>query len=109
MRAGMLDRRITIESAVTTLDSSGQPIAVWSTFATVWAARRDVRGSERFTAEQELATRTATYRMRWISGVNEEMRVVDAGVTYDIEGIADNRRQGWMELFCEAQNPVSTQ
>lgn len=105
MRAGNLDRQLTIQSATTTQDASGQEIETWATVATVWAARKDVRGSERFAAEQEIATRAATYRIRWITGVNEKMRVVDAGTTYGIVGIADDYRQGWMELSVEAVNP----
>lgn len=105
MRAGALDRRVVIQSATTAQDASGQPIETWSTFATVWAERKDLRGSERFASEQELALRTATFRIRWLSGLHEEMRVVDAGTTYDLVGIADDRRQGWMELACEATNP----
>ena len=39
------------------------------------------------------------------AGVTEEMRVIEAGMTWGIVGIADNKRQGWMELMCEAINP----
>jgi len=106
MRIGTLDHSIVIQSATTTQDASGQPIQSWLTFASVLAARRDVRGSERFTSEQTLATRTAVYRMRWLSGINEKMRVVDDGVTYGVMGIADNYRQGWLELSVEALNPA---
>lgn len=105
MRAGSLDRRVTIQSATTTQDASGQPIETWATLAVVWAGRRDVRGSERFGAQQDFATRTATYRMYWLSGIHERMRLVDAGTTYRITGIAASRRQNWLELSVEALNP----
>ena len=39
-RAGTLDRRITIQRAVTTQDGYGQPIETWETFAERWAASR---------------------------------------------------------------------
>lgn len=109
MRAGTLDRRIVIQTFTETQDAAGQPIATWATFATVWASRKDVRGNERFAAQQEIATRTATYRVRWLSGVTEEMRIVDAGTTYTVKGIADDERKGWMEIAVEATNPEAIQ
>lgn len=106
MQAGRMDRQIVIQSAATVQDASGQPIQTWATFATVWAERKDIRGNERFAADQKMAKRTATYRMRWLTGVNEQMRITDGGSTYYILGIADNERQGWMELSVEATNPA---
>lgn len=109
MKIGTLDRRVTIESATTTQDASGQPVETWTTFATVWAARKDVRGRERFDAAQRLAVRTAVYRIRWIAGLSEKMRIVDAGATYDVTGIAEDYRQGWAELSAEVVNPAAVQ
>ena len=105
MRAGNLDRRIEIQSLAETPDAFGQPIEGWTTFPTVWAQRKDVRGRERFQAQQTLAVRTATFRIRWLPGVEERMRVIDAGTAYDVTGISDDRRQGWMELAGEAVGP----
>lgn len=105
MKAGTLDRRIVIEYATTVRDAVGQEIETWADFASVWASRNDVRGTERFSAEQPFAARTARYRLRYVAGITEEMRIVDDGVTYDIIGIADNGRQGWVELTAEARIP----
>lgn len=105
MRAGSLDRRVTVESFTTTADAAGEPIKTWSTFVTFWASRRDVRGWERFNGSQEIATRTAVYRSRWVAGIHERMRVVDAGTTYRIVGIADDERRNWLELTVEAIDP----
>jgi SPP1 family predicted phage head-tail adaptor len=106
MRSGQLDRRIVIQSMVEALDGAGQPIKTWSEFATVWAKRKDLKGQERFAAQQRLATRTTIYRIRWLSGLGEKMRVLDEGSTYEIIGVAGERRQGWAELSCEALNPA---
>lgn len=105
MRAGSLDRRITIEQATLAQDGAGQAIQTWTTFITVWASRMDVRGRERFATAQEVAVRTATYRMRWVKGINESMRIQDAGSVYRIIGIADNRRRNWIEISVTALNP----
>lgn len=106
MRSGGLDRQVVIQSSSESRDSYGEPIATWSTFATVWAQRRDMRGSERFTAEHDVAVRSAVYRLYWMSGVDEQMRIVD-GATYRITGIAEDRRQNWLELTVEAIDPGS--
>ncbi|MCH7945880.1 MAG: phage head closure protein [Armatimonadetes bacterium] len=86
----------------------GEEVEVWTTFATVWAKRQDLKGRERFTARQRLALRTATYRIRWLGGLEEKMRVLDEGSTFEVVGIAGERRQGWLELSCEALNPATT-
>ena len=109
MQAGTLDRRITIQQSTDTQDAAGQPIAAWSTFAAVWAGHKDMRGRERFASEQDLAVRTVTFRMYWLDGVHERMRVIDEdGTVYDIQGIAGDKRQNWLELSCEANNPAAT-
>lgn len=108
MQSGSLDRRVVIQTFTVVQSELGGETRTWSTFATVWAHRRDVRGSERFAAEQDIATRSAVYRIGWIDGIRETMRVVDAGVTWEITGIADNRRQNWIELSVEAVNPPAT-
>ncbi len=59
--------------------------------------------------QQEIASRTAVYRMLWLSGVHERMRLVDAGTTYRIVGIADDRRRNLLELSVEALNPEAVE
>ena len=108
MRAGELDRRIIIQSAATAPDAAGQLIETWTDLATVWAKRKDLRGQERFAAQQRLAARTTTYRIRWLSGLGEKLRVLDEGSTYEVVGVAGERRQGWAELSCAARDPAVT-
>lgn len=107
MRIGKLDRRVTIQSLTETQDSAGQPIKAYADLATIWAERRDVRGNERFASNQALAMRAAIFRIRWRTGMTEKMRLIDDGTTYDVTGIAGDRRKGWMELSCEAFNPAA--
>jgi SPP1 family predicted phage head-tail adaptor len=104
MRAGGLDREIVIQQATETRDSYGEPVPAWATFATVPAQRRDMRGAERYAADHDVAVRAAVYRLYWIAGVTEQMRLVD-GATFRITGIAEDRRQNWLELSVEAIDP----
>ena len=110
MNIGSLDTRIVIEVATEAQDAAGQPIQTWTIFRKVWSRRMTTRSRERLAsrADQELAVRMTTFRIRWFKGVHERMRVVDDGSNYDIIGIADNRREGWLELSCQTLNPAST-
>ena len=109
MIRGRLDRYVVIKSVSVSQDSIGQAIETFSTFASVWAERRDIRGSERFEAQQVLPMRISTFRIPWMTGIRENMRLVDSdGSTYQIKGVAEDQRRNWIELTCEAQNPVAT-
>lgn len=108
--AGGFDRLITIEAGTEGQDASGDTTTTWTALASnVWARRTDMGGRERFVAEQRIAVRVAVFRFRWISGVSAKMRIVDAdSIAWDVTGIAEDRRAGWMELTAEAINPGGT-
>lgn len=56
MRAGSLDRRITIQRKTTTESPSGEPIEAWTNLVVRRpASMRPVKGDERFTGAQEVA------------------------------------------------------
>lgn len=106
MRAGRLDRLITIQSFTKAVDAFHQPIETWAnldTNPTVWAERRDLRGREYFQAQQVNAEVTAIYRLRWRGDLTTQMRIVDSGVTYEIVSppIEIGRREG-LELMVKA-------
>jgi len=110
MQIGSLDTRIDIQTRTLAVDAAGQPVETWSLFRSVWAKRVTAGVREKFLnrIDQETASRMVIFRIRWLAGINEQFRIVDEGTTYDIMGIADNRRQGWMELSCRGLNPADT-
>lgn len=74
MRAGKLDRRITIQRKTTTLSASGEPVETWSVVGTTRMAAQmmPVRGEERLTAPPQLVGQEQIeFRMRWHSAVAE--------------------------------------
>ena len=103
MRAGLLDRQITIEEATTAQDSYGQPLETWTTFAVVWAAKVDIKARERFTANQPLAEETTRFRIRYLDNLTPQMRVRHDGKVYDIQGIAELGRRVGLEITARAQ------
>jgi SPP1 family predicted phage head-tail adaptor len=106
MRAGRMDRLITIKAKMKTTNDFGEEIIVYSTLASnVWAERLELRGSERWNAQQIVPEITCKYRIRYRNDINAQCIVVDeAGREYDIQPPLEiGRRQG-LELFCSVRS-----
>lgn len=70
MRAGNLDRLITIQRFTSSQATDGSPIEAWSTIVARRAASyRPLRGEERFTTPQLVAREQAEFRIRWSNDV----------------------------------------
>lgn len=97
MRAGKLDRRITIQTPMVTQNAAGEEVIVWSNFAEDIPAQRTYRtGSEEaFQAIEQNAESRRNYTIRWIDGITEKMRVEDDGRYFDIMAFEEiGRRRG---------------
>lgn len=85
MRAGKLDRRVTILGRVETgRNALNEPVLQWSDLAEVWAQQRPNRGSERFAAGQLAATDVLTLHIRWRPGLSVMNRIRYEGRIYEI-------------------------
>lgn len=103
MRAGRLDRLVTLQRAITTQDAYGEEIKTWSDIADVWAERVELRGVERFEAQQTQAHVDAKYRIRWMAGLTPINRLIDAdGRVYDIQAVLEIGRREGLELQVSA-------
>jgi head-tail adaptor len=68
MRAGRLDRHITIQRKSSSYSDTGEPIDTWSALAADKPASvSPVRGEERFSGEQYIARQQTEFRVRWSS------------------------------------------
>ena len=68
MRAGRLDRRITIQRKSEIQSASGQPVITWATLPTaqrLWASMTPASGDERFTDPQVAAKQQVEFKIRW--------------------------------------------
>jgi SPP1 family predicted phage head-tail adaptor len=104
MRAGKLDRRVQLQRRTLTRNGSGEQMASFATYATVWAGKRDLRGRELFTAQQTQAEISAIWTIRYRADVLPTDRLVDdSGAVFDIAGppAEIGRRQG-LDLVCRA-------
>lgn len=88
-----LDRRITIQSATTTPDATGQPIKTWADLAAdVPAEYLPLSGREQLEAGQHLATAVARFRIRFRSDLARAMRVVFESQYWNIRHFEEDRR-----------------
>lgn len=100
---GRLDRRITIEQCARTLDDARQQIETWSTYATVWANKKDGGGTEPVNAGRETDLSKTIFTIRFDANVTQKMRVVYNTIVYDIEQINEKGRSHLMELITESR------
>ena len=94
---GRFDRRVTIEERTATQPAGGygRPIDTWIPVATRRATRRDLRGAERFAADQVGASVSAVYTLAEpVSGLAAEMRIVDDAAIVDIVTVLEPARRG---------------
>lgn len=109
MRAGRLDRRVTLESS--TAPTSGDPTAeTWDEECTVWAEQMDLAGAERFLRSGLTSETSAVYRIRYLSGVDSSWRLCDGAGVWRIidasEGMGRNRE---LLLQCARFSPDHTE
>lgn len=110
MRAGDLDRRITIRRNTPTTDDFGQEVPGWADLATVWASKQDVRDSERFTAAATGASLTTRFQIRWSSALADlspEDQLVCEGRTYSISAVKEIGRRVGLEITAAARVDVA--
>jgi SPP1 family predicted phage head-tail adaptor len=90
MRARKLMHKVTIQQATDTLDSAGEPIQTWATYATRSAEVMPMGGRETFRLQQYYADATAVIRLRYDSltkAITPEMRVSFDSRIFNIESM----------------------
>lgn len=113
MRAGKLDRRISIQSKTFSQSDSGEEVVSWGTIATIWAEKIENRGAERFAAKQLTGSSVVTFRFRWSDTtlpITVEHQIVFAGRVYDITDVREIGRHEGIEVDCFApsEEPLAT-
>lgn len=108
MDAGMLNRRVVIQSRSGDTDAVGQPLDDWSEFATVWANIRfntGLKAVENMTAGAQTSVAMASIRIRFRNDIRSDMRVVDGSTVYQIITVYPNvGAQDYTDLACEVIN-----
>lgn len=95
MRAGTLDRRITLMKPTAVQDSYGAMVDGFTSDGTVWANVKQIDAGESFQDDQHTAKKTVVFTIRYRAGVAPTWRVVFDGETYDLHDVAEvGRREG---------------
>lgn len=106
MRAGRLDRRITIQGKTVAQSASGEPQETWSDIATVWAQARPNRGAERFATMQSVGSAVMTFSIRWRANVSVLNRISFDHELWDILDVREIGRRVGLEIDCTARADV---
>lgn len=113
MRAGSLDRRVTLQQQVETRDSYGGVTFTWQDVATVWADVQAVSGREFLQSQAVQDEVTTRIVIRFRTGITTgKLRVVLHNVEqggsptqqtyYDVLAILPSGdRKRWLQLMCK--------
>lgn len=102
MRAGALNRRVTLQQRGEGYDEAGQPIEGWEDVATVWADIRHTSGLEAVKGGAEVSIAKASIRIRYRPGIHSGMRAVHDEYTYNILAVLpDVAGRVFMDLVAE--------
>ena len=97
MRAGKLDRKITIQRSIETKDGP-RVVTTWTEFATVRAELVKWSASEFSTGYGEAEAGTLVFRIRYLDGITTADRVTYDGIAYGIKEITEIGRRRGLEL-----------
>ena len=103
MRAGALDRRLTIQRAITTPNAFNEPVASWADVATVWARQQPNRGAERFAAQQIVGQGTMTFQIRYRTDVRVTDRILYQGRIWNVLDVREVGRRVITEIDAVAE------
>lgn len=112
LRAGDLDRMITIEQYALTRDADNQPIETWTAIATVAASWRRATANERLASGQVTAMVTDIFEIRWaptVMDTDPKYRMVFGSRTYDLIEVTEIGRQEGLLIKASARADVSAQ
>jgi SPP1 family predicted phage head-tail adaptor len=107
MRAGKLDRLVSLQHRVLTRNTVGEQVVSYTAYASVWAGKKDLRGREYFAAKQVNPELQATWTIRWRGDVLATDQLVDdsGSVFALVSPPAEIGRREGLDLLCKAATP----
>jgi SPP1 family predicted phage head-tail adaptor len=98
MRAGRLDRSITIQRSTYEVDPAGSPIYTWQDVATVRAEIVQANTEEFIRSYGASDETLVIFRLRYLDGITNADRVIFGGERHDIKDVKEIRRRRGLEL-----------
>ncbi len=99
MRAGRLDRTITVQRFTSTPDDYGTPVETWSDVATLRAEVVQASTSE-FIRAGAVDETVIVFRARFLDGITNADRVVHGGEAFDVKETREIGRRRGLEIRC---------
>lgn len=108
MRAGRLDRKVTIEAVSYSTADDGSQFETWTEFARVFAERETQGALERFAAAQTVADVDTLFRLRWSDTLMSVLspkthRIVYRDRAYNILGAFEIGRKEGVHVPCKSR------
>lgn len=95
MKAGSLDRVITVQRFTEQRDDLGQVTTTWATIATLRAQKIQASTTEYLKGEGFKGEAAVVFRVRWLDGLTVKDRVLSDGIAHDIKELKEiGRRKG---------------
>jgi len=108
MEAGKLFQEIVIEQRGDTINSIGESVASWSTYASCYAAVSNGGGSEVTNGDQINGVFDTTFKIRYDAGIRSSMRILHRSRYYNIVDWSEtDDRMEEMHLFCKRQEDAT--
>lgn len=102
MRAGRLNKYVTIQEPIAITNDYGEQETMWVEFEKVWAGVSPLRGREFFEAQQISNANSIRVTIRYISTLKDTFRILYGEKILQIKAIIDsNEKHTYQELMCE--------
>jgi len=99
MRAGRLDRTITLQRLTSAPDDFGTPVETWTEVATLRAEVVQASTAE-FIRAGAVDETVIVFRTRYLAGITNADRVVHAGAPFDVKETKEIGRRRGLEIRC---------
>lgn len=105
LRAGILNKRVVLQTVSRALTASGGATETWSDTATVWAAIRPLTGVERYEAQQVKGTLSTEVEIRYRAVTAQQRFKYGSRYFYITQPpVNPDERNERLVCICEEQN-----
>lgn len=94
-----MNQRVTLQSPAESKSRSGEVTLTWSDYATVWASVDGLSSRDIMQAMQANVVATHRIRIRNLSGVSHEHRILWRGKTMEIASVVERDNRTALEIL----------
>jgi SPP1 family predicted phage head-tail adaptor len=100
IRPGELKERVVIQASSESRNALGETTLSWSEYTTRWASVEGVSAREFLLNGRQDINITHRVRMRYVDGLNQNMRILWRGKTLEIVSLLEHFSRSEHELIC---------